>query len=178
MANTAPWPCLFTQSQSLTHIHSLSLVLVVMKAKDFNTKIYSHADSLILSLPYIWILQIMMKRTPDFQFFTTANFERTYTTGKCSTSTTCNANTAECGTTSSSTSCRAHMIDDWCSCIEYKTLYVQVTRCYMHIQSLVLHRVQIDTKWTTNLLHSIASLQIVLYLLNTLHSVGYIWHIF
>jgi len=68
---------------------------------------------------------IMMKRTPDFQFFTTANFERTYTTGKCSASATCNANTAECSTTSSSTSCRAHMIDDWCSCVEYKTLYVQ-----------------------------------------------------
>ena len=47
---TAPRPCLFTHSQSHTHIHSLSLVLVVMmEAKEFKTKIYSHAHSLILS---------------------------------------------------------------------------------------------------------------------------------
>jgi len=58
---------------------------------------------------------IMMKRTPGFQFFTTANFERTYTTGRCSTSATCNTNTPSL----------VHSIDDWCSCVDYSTMYVQ-----------------------------------------------------
>ena len=40
-----------TLTHSHTHTHSLSLVLVVMmKSKELKTKIYSHADSLILSL--------------------------------------------------------------------------------------------------------------------------------
>ena len=41
----------FNLTLSLTHIHSLSPVLVVMmKSKELKTKIYSHAHSLILSL--------------------------------------------------------------------------------------------------------------------------------
>ena len=51
IANIAPRPSLFTHSQSHTHIHSPSRVLVVMmKSKEFKTKIYSHAHSLILHL--------------------------------------------------------------------------------------------------------------------------------
>ena len=43
--------CIFVHTLTITHyVHSLLLVLVVMtKSKEFKTKIYSHAHSLILS---------------------------------------------------------------------------------------------------------------------------------
>ena len=55
------------------HIHSLSLVLVfMMKAKEFKTKIYSRAHSLILSLSHtlssaLCIILVVMIRSVEFK---------------------------------------------------------------------------------------------------------------
>ena len=51
MANTAPRPCLFTHSQSHTHIPTISCTCCYDEIKGIqDLKIYSHADSLSLSL--------------------------------------------------------------------------------------------------------------------------------
>ena len=51
MANTAPRPCLFTHSQSHTHTLTISCTCCYDEIKGIqDLKIYSNADSLILSL--------------------------------------------------------------------------------------------------------------------------------
>ena len=53
-------PFSLTLTFSLTHIHSLSPVLVVMmESKELNTKIYSHAHSLVLSLHTVSVLRTL-----------------------------------------------------------------------------------------------------------------------
>ena len=49
----APQPCLFTHSQSHSHIHSLSPVLILVEIKGTQDHKISHAHSLILTLLYL-----------------------------------------------------------------------------------------------------------------------------
>ena len=73
---------LFTHSQSHTHIHSHSLVLVVMmRSKEFKTKIYSHVHSLILSMvcAAVWSDPVHGQGTNtafDTSFFASRGFQQ------------------------------------------------------------------------------------------------------
>jgi len=56
---------------------------------------------------------VMLKRAPSFQFFTTLMYERTYTMSSCATSTTCNDNTPG-----------VNKVFNSCMCTEYASKYV------------------------------------------------------
>jgi len=59
------------------------------------------------------ITDVMLKRAPAYQFFTTLMYERTYTMTTCSTSSTCNA-----------TSTGVNVVGDSCMCTTYASKYV------------------------------------------------------
>jgi len=59
------------------------------------------------------ITDVMLKRAPTFQFFTTLMYERTYTMATCSTSSTCNTGTAG-----------VDVVGDSCMCTTYASKYV------------------------------------------------------